>query len=119
MKKSQKRVGFIVLVVILAGTMTTLIDVHGATSFYGNVKDDFDDPVIGASIILADCYFTILDYDTTDGSGDYSFSVTLNGNSPYFLSAGKEGYDSDTKVVTSGEYNFELEIAEKIAVFFW
>ncbi len=121
MKNLKRRVSFIVIVATLVLTMTTMIKVHGATLFQGNVEDESNDPLSGVSIVLSDCYTNILGYDTTDGSGDYSFYATLNGNSPYLLSAGKTRYTYEYEIITSGGTNdFELEfIPEKIAVLFW
>jgi hypothetical protein len=60
MKKLQKRIGFIVLAIILAGTMTTLIRVHGTSTFDGTVEDCSDNPISGATVTLRDCYLTYL-----------------------------------------------------------
>lgn len=121
MKNLKRIVVFIVLVVTLAGTMTTFVKVQGASTFQGYVKYNSSNPISGASLVLADCYFNILGYASTNGAGYYSFSVTLNGNSPYFLSAGHPHFTSDTKIVFGGgPNNFDLNIIpKKIAVFFW
>lgn len=102
--------------------MSTNINVRGATSFTGTVESEYGDPLSGASIVLVDSYFNILGSTTTNSQGDYSLSVTLNGNSPYYLSVAKNyRWDTDTKIVYSGGTNdFELDaITEKIAVFFY
>lgn len=121
MKNLKKGVSFIVLVIFLAGTMTTLINVHSATTFQGYVKDSSGNPLSGASLLLADSTYNILGWATTNSQGYYSISVTLSGNSPYYLSAAKTRFNSQTKTVThGGTYNFNLiGITEKIAVFFW
>jgi len=119
--KLIRRISFVVvLVILIPGMMITVFDVHGATSFNGYVKDENGNPINGASIILYDCYENIMGFTLTNSAGYYGFSAYLNGNSPYSLYAGKEGYETKTIVVTSGgSYNFELEKFEKIAVFFW
>jgi len=118
--KIRKRISFIVLVVTLSGLMISFVKIQGATSFQGTVEDRLDVSINGAGVVLADCYYNILGFDTTDSSGDYSFSVTLNGNSPYYLSVAKTGFESDTKTVYSGgTYDFTLLDPIRIGVFFW
>lgn len=121
MKKLQKRVCFIVLVVILAGTMTALINVHGTSTFDGTVEDCSDNPLSGVVVTLRDCSLTYLGSDTTDSSGDYSFGVTLNGIKPYLLTASKTRFTTGMKwVYGEGTNDFDLVgIGEKIGVFFW
>lgn len=99
----------------------TLASVKSVTSFNGYVKDENNNPISGASIILSDCYDNIIGYTSTNSNGYYCLVVTLNGNSPYLLSAGKSRYTGDDLIVYSGgSNNFELEfIPEKIAVLFW
>ncbi len=95
---------------------------RGATNFTGTVESEYSNPLSNTTITLADCYFNILGSTTTNSQGEYSLSVTLNGNSPYYLSAAKNyRWDTDTKTVYSGGTNdFELDaITEKIAVFFY
>ncbi len=111
-----------ILVVFLSSVVVTFPNVRGATNFNGTVESEYSDPMSGVTIILADCYFNILDTTTTNGQGDYSFSVNLNGNSPYYLTATKNyRWDTDMEIVYSGgTYDFELDaVTEKIAVFFW
>lgn len=117
--KMKKGFGFIVLVIIIAGMMTAFVTVQGYSTFQGTVEDGRGNPLSGATVILADCYSYILDWDTTDSEGDYSFSVTLNGNSPYKLSATKAGFITEVKenIYSGGTYDFVL--GEKIAVFFY
>lgn len=123
--KLKKGICFVVLVISLAGMMTTFVKVRGATTFSGYVKNNEDNPLSGASVTISDSYFNFLGSTTTNSQGYYSMSITLSGNSPYYLSAAKNPrYDPDIKTVTSGgTNNFELEAnagnAEKIAVFFW
>ncbi|MBN1331191.1 MAG: carboxypeptidase regulatory-like domain-containing protein [Candidatus Heimdallarchaeota archaeon] len=121
MKKLQKNVCFIVLVLIIAGTMTTLIRVRGSSTFSGTIKDCSDNPISGAGVVLTDCYFNILGFDATDSAGDYSFIVALNDNSPYYLTASKTRFNTGMKLVYSGGTNdFDLVgNGEKIAVFIW
>jgi len=121
MKNLKRKICFIVIVVVLAGTMTPLISVRGSSTFQGTVEDCSNNPLSGVSVVLADCYFNILGYDTTDSSGDYSFDVTLNGNSPYYLTATKTRFTTGMETVYGqGTYNIDLVgITEKIAVFFW
>ena len=99
----------------------TFTNVQALTIFTGYVLDENEDGINGVSVILTDCYVNIIGYTSTNSNGYYSFSVTLNGNSPYLLSAGKERYTTDYKFVTGGgSNNFDLEfIPEKIAVLFW
>ena len=100
--------------------MIPFVKVHGTTNFQGYVKNRANNAINSASVVLADCYFNVLGFDSTDSSGYYSFDVTLNSNSPYYLSAGKDGFDSDTKEVSGGgTNNFILNGPIKIAVFFW
>ena len=116
----KKRISFIVLVFALSGLMITFVQVHGTTYFQGYVDDRMNDSINGATLLLVDRYYNILGFDTTDSSGYYSFDVTLNGNSPYYLSAGKDGFETDTETVYGGGSNdFTLLGPEKIAVFFW
>jgi len=116
----KKRICFAVLVFTIVGLMIPFVKVHGTTNFQGYVKNRANNAINGASVVLADCYLNILGFDSTVSSGYYSFDVTLNGNSPYYLSAGKDGFDSDTETVYSGgTYNFILNGPIKIAVFFW
>ncbi len=86
-------------------------------------NDDGDDiPQSGVTIVLADCYFNIIGVTTTNSQGYYSLSVTLNGNSPYYLTTTHYRWKPEMKIAYSGgTYNFELDegITEKIAVFFW
>ncbi|NHK31297.1 MAG: hypothetical protein FK730_08090 [Asgard group archaeon] len=122
LKKMKKGFSFIVLVITIAGMMTAFVTVQGYSTFNGYVKNNEGNPISGVTVILADCYYYILGVDTTDSQGYYSFSVTLNGNSPYYLTATPSSrYDSDLKIVYSGgTNNFELEgNGEKIAVFFY
>ncbi len=121
MKKMQKNVCFIVLVVVLTGTATTFIRVQGSVTFDGTVEDCSDNALSGVVVTLFDYYLTSLGSDTTDSSGDYSFDVTLNGNSPYLLTASKTRFTTGMKWVASeGTNDFELVgNGEKIGVFFW
>ncbi len=98
-----------------------IMSVQGVSTFEGTVEDCSDNPLSSATIMLADCYFNILGIDTTDSSGDYGFSVTLNGNAPYYLTATKTRFNSGMETVYGGGTNdFELVgITEKIGVFFW
>lgn len=118
--KMKKIIGFIMLVFTLPGLTITFVKVQGTTYFQGYVEDRLDNTINGATVILADSEETILGFDTTDSSGYYSIGVTLNGNSPYYLSAGKSGFETDTKEVSGGGSNdFFLLDPIKIGVFFW
>ncbi len=122
MFKLKKGISFIVLVIVLAGMMTTFVKVQGATTFSGYVENNEGNPVSGASVTLSDSYYNFLGFTTTNSEGYYSISVTLSGNSPYYLSASSNTryYPETKKVYTGGTYNFELEAKpEKIAVFFY
>jgi len=122
MKNLKRTFGFIILVVILAMTMTPLIiRVQGTSTFQGTVEDCSSNPLSGASVVLTDCYFNILGLDTTDSSGYYRIDVTLNGNSPYYLTVLKTRFTTQMKSANGpGTTNFDLVgITEKIAVFFW
>jgi hypothetical protein len=121
MKKRNKGISFVLIVLILAGITTAFVTVHGATIFDGTIDNSTDDPVVGASVILTDSLFNILGSDTTDGNGEYSISATLNGYSPYLISVVKTRYDNGYETVYSGgTYNIQLEWAcHKVGVFFW
>ncbi len=64
--KLKKGISLIVLVIALAGMMTAFVTVHGATTFQGYVKDISNNPISGAVLVLADCYFNILASSTTN-----------------------------------------------------
>jgi hypothetical protein len=95
--------------------------VRGYSTFQGYVIDENEDGISGAGVILSDCYDTIIGYTSTSSSGYYYFSVTLNGNSPYKLSAGKPRYTTEyITVYGTTTHTFEIEfVPERIAVFFW
>ena len=110
MKKLQKIIGFTVLVLILAGISTAFVTVHGVTTFFGTVENPSEDPVSGVGVVLYDSYYNILGSDSTDSNGDYSFTATLSGHSPYNLYVIRERFDTEIKPVTAGGRNdFELE----------
>ncbi|NHK30083.1 MAG: carboxypeptidase regulatory-like domain-containing protein [Asgard group archaeon] len=117
--KMKKGFSFIVLVITIAGMMTALVKVQGYSTFQGTVEDRDGNPLSYATIVLADCYSYILGWDTTDSEGDYSFSVTLNGNSPYKLSATKTGFITGVKENIYSEGTYDFVLGEKIAVFFY
>ncbi|MBK5115254.1 MAG: carboxypeptidase regulatory-like domain-containing protein [Candidatus Heimdallarchaeota archaeon] len=83
----------------------TFINVQGYTTFTGYVKDKASNAISGATVLIADSYGYILGYTSTSSSGYYSFSVSLSGHSPYYLSASKTGYETGTKTVTGGGRN--------------
>ncbi len=66
--------------------VVSVIDVHALSNFTGYVKDEDNNPLSGASIVITDSYFNIIGYTSTNSAGYYSLSVTLSGNSPYILS---------------------------------
>ncbi|NHK30760.1 MAG: carboxypeptidase regulatory-like domain-containing protein [Asgard group archaeon] len=118
----KKGFSFVVLIITLSGMITAFVTVHGYSNFKGTVEDCSGNPLSGATVILADCYSYILAWDTTDSEGDYNFYVTLNGNSPYKLSASKTRFNTgvEDEIYSGGTYDFDLVgIGEKIAVFFW
>ncbi|MBN1329311.1 MAG: hypothetical protein JXA54_07540 [Candidatus Heimdallarchaeota archaeon] len=110
MNKLRNEISLFTIVLILAGITTAFVPVHGLTTFYGTVENPSDDPVNGVTVLLYDSYFYILGADTTDSNGDYSFTATLNDNSPYYLFVMRTRFDTESKQVTSGGgNNFELE----------
>ncbi|MBN1330388.1 MAG: carboxypeptidase regulatory-like domain-containing protein [Candidatus Heimdallarchaeota archaeon] len=119
MKIRNKSINFVIIVLVLAGTMITVNRIEGTSNFQGTVENCSDNPLSGAGVVLTDCYFNILGSDTTDSSGNYDFDVTLNGNSPYYLTASKSRFTTGMKVITSGGTNdFELVgNGENIAIF--
>lgn len=109
LNKFKRKLGFIVLVIFLASTMLSLIRVQGAATFQGVVEDTNGNPISGAGIVLVDSFFAILKSVTTNSQGEYSFTVTLTGYSPYFLTASHIYYQTEMKTVYSGgTYNFVL-----------
>ena len=98
---------FFVLLAIFIGTMT-LTHVKGYETFSGYVKDKSGNPISGATVLFSD-YYGIVDFTSTNANGYYTFSVSFTGYSPYYLSAGKTGYQPDDYEVTGGgNYDFDL-----------
>ncbi|NHK32824.1 MAG: hypothetical protein FK730_15850 [Asgard group archaeon] len=102
--KINKKFVFFVLLPLFIGTFA-FINVHGYTTFTGYVKDKSNNAISGATVVIADSLYNILGSTYTSGSGYYSLSVYLSGYSPYYLSAVKTGYETDTKIVTGGGPN--------------
>ncbi|MBN1329861.1 MAG: carboxypeptidase regulatory-like domain-containing protein [Candidatus Heimdallarchaeota archaeon] len=123
MKNLKNKMFFVVIMVVLTCTMTSTLNVRSefATVFTGYVKDSSGNPISGATITLIDSRGSTLITKTTSSSGYYTFILVLSSYSPYYLSAAKSRYVTQTiSVVGGGNYNFNLVfIPEKIGVFFW
>jgi hypothetical protein len=121
MRKRNKGISLFVIVLILAGITTAFVTVHGAQTFAGTVIDARGS-LSGAYVVLSDSLWNILGADYTDSNGDYSFSATLNGYSPYLLTASKTRYIADSDEVTTGgtDYDYTLAAdAKKLAYLFY
>lgn len=85
MVKLKKVRSFFVIVLTIIGITTPFVAVRGLTSFQGTVETPDEDPISDVVVVLYDSLLNILGADTTDSNGDYSFSATLSGYSPYYL----------------------------------
>ncbi len=110
MRKFNK-INTLMLLLVIFGTTISVTNIQGSETFTGYVKDKSNNAISGAAVIIADRYGSILGFTTTSSSGYYSFYVTLNGNSPYYLSASHTDFEADTKTVASGgSNNFALRM---------
>lgn len=111
----------LIIVLCLSGMITAYTKVSGVTTFSGNIEGEYGTTVSGATVVLADSGFNIMDTDITDSNGDYTLSTSTSSATYYITVTPNHRWDSDMKIVfSSGTYNFELDaVTEKIAVFFW
>ncbi len=68
MKYLKKRIGFLIIITSLFFSIIGVMSVHGVSTFEGTVEDCSGNPLSGATIVLTDRYYNILDTDTTDSS---------------------------------------------------
>jgi len=124
-RRLWKGISGLILLLSLTGMLTTFVKVHSTSTFRGYVtyyNDGGNVPQSDVYVTISDAWFNILGVTTTDKQGYYSLSVTLNGNSPYYITTTHYRWESEFRTVYSGgTYNIELDegITEKIAVFFW
>ncbi len=122
MVKLKKEISLFMIVLIIVGITTPFVAVQGLKTFQGTVETPSEIPISGAGVVLYDSLLNILGADTTDSNGQYSFTATLSGYSPYYLYVMRgERFDTEIEsVTTGGTYDFELTAdAYKLAYLFY